>query len=74
MKQKNKFYTILIIYVTIIISFYLFFAGCFGRINKHKDFINMLLEYYPEHNIKIVKSDPNMLIIQIIKGDKSNDR
>ncbi len=69
MKQKNKFYAIIISYIIIIITLLIFFNGCFNTVNKHKPFINMLLEYYPEQEIKIIESDPNMLIIQIIKGD-----
>lgn len=71
MKQKNNFYMI-IIYILIFLSVLIY--GCFNKINKHKPFINMLIEYYPEQEIKIIESDPNMLIIQIIKGNKSNDR
>jgi len=65
MKLKNNYITIFII----LINMALYLNGCFNQINKHENFINMMLEYYPENKIKILESDPNRLIIQILKGD-----
>ena len=66
MKIRNKYTAICIILICIIICLY----GCFKQVNKHKSFINMILEYYPEQKITIIESDPNRLIIKILKGDK----
>lgn len=69
MNLKNKQYLCILTIISWIILI-LFIYGCFSKVNKHKSFINMLLEYYPNQEIKIIESDPNKLIIQIIKGNK----
>jgi len=61
----NKFKTYLILILSIII--FSFHCGCFNKVNKHKSFINMLLEFYPGYNIEIIENDPNSLIINITK-------
>jgi len=53
--------------VTYIIILILFGFGCIRSINKNKTLFNMLLEYYPEYNIKILNQDPNLILIQIKK-------
>jgi hypothetical protein len=63
LKEINKYFILLFF---TLLTFY----GCFNNISKHRNFINMLLEYYPEHRIEIIESDPNKLIINIFKGDK----
>lgn len=63
--MKNFKIYLILLFSIIIFSFYTY--GCIGKINKHKTFINMLLEYYPEYNIEITQNDPNSLIINITK-------
>lgn len=67
MKKITDYIIVPFLIIIFILAYVISFCSCIKNINRNKNFVNMILKYYPEYKVEIIESDPNSLIINIKK-------